>query len=71
MYENGHGAEKNSGKALEGYLKGSDGGIAEAMFSIGDVYRNGKGMLKDQSQALGWYGKARGAGLVEASARIK
>jgi TPR repeat protein len=45
--------------AMIWYQRAADGGDAEAMFAIGELYEQGKGVKKDLVTATKWYGKAR------------
>lgn len=47
--------------AIIWYQRAANGGNAEAMFDIGELYEQGKSVKKDAAAAAQWYGKARTA----------
>ncbi len=52
LNDNGHGVEQDYKRAMEWYPKGSHGGSAAAIYSIGELYREGKGLPTDNRRAL-------------------
>ncbi|KAG0318869.1 hypothetical protein BGZ99_005385 [Dissophora globulifera] len=70
IYLNGTGVKKDYAKAMELFLKASDSGDSDAMFSIGEMYNSGHGVEQDYCKAMEWFVKASEGGVIKALVTI-
>ena len=54
-YDNGEGACKDAGQAVEWWWKAAELGHADAQNNLGVSYDNGEGVRKDADRAMEWY----------------
>ncbi|KAI9209236.1 uncharacterized protein BJ171DRAFT_454213 [Polychytrium aggregatum] len=57
-YQNGHGVDQDSTKAVELYCSLANRGILQAQISLGRCYDSGLGVEQDSTAASKWYSKA-------------
>jgi hypothetical protein len=61
-YDMGLGLSKDPAKAARWYRKAAEQGLADAQFSLGQMYAEGRGVRKDLVAAYKWLSLSAGAG---------